>query len=45
MKETILKGGSLASTSVIQDNNNTFVRKKISLGKEREYGFCRWYLN
>lgn len=43
MKETILKGGSLASTSVIQDNNNTFVRKKISLGKEREYGFCRWY--
>ena len=30
MKETILKGGSLASTSVIQDNNNTFVRKNLT---------------
>ena len=41
MKETILKGGSLASTSLIEDNSNTFVRKKISLSKDREYGFCK----
>jgi len=43
MIETILKGGSLATTSVIKENGKTFVRKKISLEKEREYGYYRWY--
>lgn len=43
MKETLLKGGSLARTSLIEENGKTFVRKKISLEKEREYGYYRWY--
>lgn len=43
MSETILKGGSLATTSVITEDGQTFVRKKISLDKEREYGYYRWY--
>jgi hypothetical protein len=43
MIETILKGGSLATTSVIDEDGKTFVRKKISLEKEREYGYYRWY--
>lgn len=43
MKITPLKGGSLASTVLVEDNGKTFVRKQISLVKEREYGYYRWY--
>lgn len=43
MKETILKGGSLATTTIIDDGEKRFVRKKISIAKEREYGYYRWY--
>lgn len=42
-EETILKGGSLATTSIIDNGGKKFVRKKISLVKEREYGYYRWY--
>ena len=37
-----LKGGSLSKTQVIQNGSNFFVRKKISISKEREYGLVRW---
>ena len=37
-----LKGGSLSKTQVIKIDNNLFVRKKISISKEREYGLVRW---
>lgn len=43
MKETILKGGSLATTAIVDDGEKKFVRKKISIAKEREYGYYRWY--
>ena len=37
-----LKGGSLSKTIVVQNENNFFVRKKISISMEREYGLVRW---
>ena len=37
-----LKGGSLSKTTVIQNEKGIFVRKKISIFKEREYGLVRW---
>jgi hypothetical protein len=38
------KGGSLSSTSLMQDkNNHFFVRKTVSLIENREYGYQRWY--
>ncbi len=37
-----LKGGSLSKTTVIQNEKGIFVRKKISILKEREYGLVRW---
>lgn len=37
------KGGSLSSTTLMQDNNKLFVRKSVSLVENREYGFQRWY--
>ncbi len=36
------KGGSISSTSLIKKNNFFFVRKKVSLSKNREFGFIRW---
>lgn len=36
------KGGSLSSTSLIQKNDNKFVRKSVSVVENREYGFRRW---
>ncbi len=39
----IFKGGSLSSTSLIEINETKYVRKSISLTKNREYGFQRWY--
>lgn len=38
-----LKGGSLSTTQVIKNENNFYVRKKISISKEREYGLVRWH--
>ena len=38
----IFKGGSLSQTSLIRKKNKLFVRKKISLIENREYGFQRW---
>jgi hypothetical protein len=38
-----LKGGSLSSTYLIEIDNNKFVRKEVSLVKDRVYGFQRWY--
>jgi len=43
MKKTMLKGGSLAGTYLIEDGNKKIVRKEISLNHEREYGYVRWY--
>jgi len=37
-----LKGGSLSKTQVIQSERGFFVRKKISISREREYGLVRW---
>jgi len=38
-----LKGGSLSSTYLIEIDSNRFVRKEVSLIKDRVYGFQRWY--
>ena len=35
-----LKGGSLSSTYL---HNGKFIRKKVSLNENREYGYVRWY--
>lgn len=43
MTKTKLKGGSLSSTYLIEENNKKFIRKEISLSENREYGFVRWY--
>lgn len=43
MKITQLKGGSLSSTSLFEDGDKKFIRKKISTRENREYGFVRWY--
>ncbi len=38
------KGGSLSSTNLmIDESGSKFVRKTVSLLKNREYGFQRWY--
>lgn len=37
-----LKGGSLSKTLVIKIDDEYFVRKKISINKNREYGLVRW---
>lgn len=37
-----LKGGSLSKTAVVQNEKDFFVRKKISISMEREYGLVRW---
>ncbi len=42
-KETKLKGGSLSSTTLIDCGDKKIVRKKVSLFKDREYGYVRWY--
>ena len=39
-----LKGGSLSGTYLIQNvDGRRFVRKEVSLTKNREYGYNRWY--
>ena len=43
MKCTKLKGGSLSSTSLYEDDNTEFIRKEIQTKVNREYGFIRWY--
>jgi len=43
MKQIPLKGGSLSTTNLIIENKKKFVRKEISLKKNREYGYQRWY--
>lgn len=44
MKKTILKGGSLSQVSLMEPDMGTpFVRKQVSLTKNRAYGFQRWY--
>lgn len=43
MNLTVLKGGSLSSTYLCDDNGVKFIRKHIHLEKNREYGFVRWY--
>jgi hypothetical protein len=43
MNLTVLKGGSLSSTYLCDDNGFKFIRKHIHLEKNREYGFVRWY--
>lgn len=43
MKITNLKGGSLSSTSLYEDENTEFIRKEIQTKVNREYGFIRWY--
>lgn len=43
MNITVLKGGSLSSTYLCDDNGFKFIRKHIHLEKNREYGFVRWY--
>lgn len=43
MKVTKLKGGSLSSTSLYDDGNDKFIRKKIDTKNNREYGYVRWY--
>jgi hypothetical protein len=43
IKQTILKGGSLSQTCLIEKNNKKFVRKSVSLIDNREYGYVRWY--
>lgn len=39
---TKLKGGSLSATYLHQCEE-TFIRKGVSLNKDREYGYMRWY--
>lgn len=41
--KTLLKGGSLAGTYLVDSSEGQFVRKEISLDSDREYGFQRWY--
>ena len=39
---TELRGGSLSQTAVYADKSKFWVRKKISINKNREYGLVRW---
>lgn len=43
MKIRDLKGGSLSNTELHEIDGVRYVKKKINLIKEREYGFVRWY--
>ena len=43
VKKTLLKGGSLAGTYLIETGKEKFVRKQISTRDNREYGYQRWY--
>jgi len=43
MKIRDLKGGSLSNTELHEIDGVHYVKKKINLIKEREYGFIRWY--
>ena len=43
MKITRLKGGSLSSTSLMENGDDKFIRKAISTKDNREYGYVRWY--
>ncbi len=43
MKKTLLKGGSLAGTYLVECVGERFVRKEIHLNENREYGYQRWY--
>jgi hypothetical protein len=43
MKIKDLKGGSLSTTELHEIDGVRYVKKKINLIKEREYGFVRWY--
>jgi len=43
MKLKDLKGGSLSSTELHEIDGINYIKKKINLVKEREYGFVRWY--
>ena len=38
-----LKGGSLSGVYLVNNEKFKFVRKEVSLVKNREYGFQRWY--
>jgi hypothetical protein len=42
-KKTKLKGGSLSSTYFVEEDDKKFIRKCVSLTKDREYGYVRWY--
>lgn len=43
IKQIKLKGGSLNNTILFIEDNKKYVRKSVSLVKNREYGFQRWY--
>jgi hypothetical protein len=43
MSKVMLKGGSLSSTFLCDDNDFKYIRKHINLKENREYGFVRWY--
>ena len=43
MKITRLKGGSLSSTSLMENGDDKFIRKYINTKSDREYGYVRWY--
>ncbi len=43
MEVTKLKGGSLSGTYLYQEKNASFIRKKVSLNENREFGFYRWF--
>ena len=38
-----LKGGSLSSTYLMENEKGKFVRKMVSTKENREYGYMRWY--
>ena len=39
----LLRGGSLASTSIIETDVGSYVRKEVNIKSNREYGYQRWY--
>ena len=43
MKLEDLKGGSLSTTELHEIDGVRYIKKRINLVKEREYGFVRWY--
>ena len=43
MKVKDLKGGSLSTTELHEIDGVRYIKKRINLVKEREYGFVRWY--